>query len=306
MRIVKSTMRILHIWDQGAVACKLAKYQRLQGHESTVITPSGYYKYGVSNFYSDYIFAITLEDFVDKCIEESEAADIIHIHSRIDILFKLREKFGRTKKIILHYHGTDIRGFHGKRKEQAPTRPRLSVIILKLKGVARRVLRKSKHQMHIKAQRLADEVLVSTPDLLRLVEKGIYLPIPVDTDHFKPYLFSKNYLKEALTIDTEVTDIHWALNYCKEHGINSDIEVYDRVKNPVMYADMPDFLRRYKVYVDIRYVNEKILDNLSTTALEALACGLKVLDFQLRYRQGLPEEHDTINVVSRLSSIYTK
>jgi glycosyltransferase involved in cell wall biosynthesis len=305
MRTVKTTMRILHIWDQAAVACKLAKYQRLQGHESTVITPSGYYKYGVNNFYSDYIFAITLENFVDKCIEEAEPADIIHVHSRIDILFKLREKFGRTKKIILQYHGSDIRGFR-KPKELAPMRTRLSGLILKSKGVARRILRKSKQQMNIKAQRLADEVLVSTPDLLRLVAKGIYLPIPVDTDHFKPYLSSKNYQKEALTINTEVTDIKWALNYCKEHGINPNIEVYDRVKNPKMYADMPNLLTRYKVYVDIRYVNEKILENLSTTALEALACGLKVLDYQLKYRQGLPEEHEPINVVSRLSSIYTK
>ena len=42
--------------------------------------------------------------------------------------------------------------------------------------------------MHIKAQRMADTVIVSTPDLLQLVAKGIHLPNPVDTDHFKPRL----------------------------------------------------------------------------------------------------------------------
>jgi glycosyltransferase involved in cell wall biosynthesis len=153
---------------------------------------------------------------------------------------------------------------------------------------------------------MADAVIVSTPDLLELVPKGIHLPNPVDTDHFKPDSISKNEQKEALTIDTEVTDIQWTLDYCKRHNIPLNIEVYNRIKDPIIYKDMPDFLRRYKIYVDIRYVNKNILQNLSKTALEALACGLKVLDYQLKYHQGLPREHDPINVISRLSTIYSQ
>jgi hypothetical protein len=160
--------------------------------------------------------------------------------------------------------------------------------------------------MHIKAQRMADTVIVSTPDLLHVVAKGIHLPNPVDTDHFKPDSISKNEQKEALTIDTEVTDIQWALDYCKRHNISLNIEVYNRIKDPIVYKDMPEFLRRYKTYVDIRFVNKTILQNLSKTALEALACGLKVLDYQLKYRQGLPREHDPINVTSQLSNIYSQ
>jgi hypothetical protein len=71
-----------------------------------------------------------------------------------------------------------------------------------------------------------------------------------------------------------------------------------------MYADIPDLLRAYRTYVDIRYVNDTVLKNLSSTALQALASGLRVLDFNLQFRQGLPPEHDAVNVVSQLSGIY--
>jgi glycosyltransferase involved in cell wall biosynthesis len=299
-------MHILHVWDQAGVAYTLAKYQQqLQGHEAKVIMIGDHNKYGLIEFYKQYILNVALEEFTEKCIEKAKSADIIHIHSRIDILLKLRKKFGRSKKIILHYHGTDIRGL---KKQKLPHRSQISDLairsIMMYRGLRDKVL--FRKRMHINAQRMADTVIVSTPDLLQLVAKGIYLSNPVDTDHFKPDSLLKNEQKEALTIDTEVTDIQLALDYCKMHNISLNIEVYNRIKAPIIYKDMPDFLRRYKIYVDIRYVNENILENLSKTALEALACGLKVLDYQLKYRQGLPREHDPINVISRLSTIYSQ
>jgi glycosyltransferase involved in cell wall biosynthesis len=298
-------MHILHVWDQAGVAYTLAKYQELQGHEAKVIMIGDHNKYGLIEFYKQYILNVALEEFTEKCIEKAKSADIIHIHSRIDILLKLRKKFGRSKKIILHYHGTDIRGL---KKQKLPHRSQISDLairsIMMYRGLRDKVL--FKKRMHINAQRVADTVIVSTPDLLQLVAKGIYLSNPVDTDHFKPDSLLKNEQKEALTIDTEVTDIQWALDYCKMHNISLNIEVYNRIKAPIIYKDMPDFLRRYKIYVDIRYVDKTILQNLSKTALEALACGLKVLDYKLKYRQGLPREHDPINVISRLSTIYSQ
>ena len=54
-----------------------------------------------------------------------------------------------------------------------------------------------------------------------------------------------------------------ALNHCKKHNIDLDIEVYDRTKYPVMYEDMPRFLKKYKLYVDIRFVEGKILNHLA-------------------------------------------
>ncbi len=39
------------------------------------------------------------------------------------MVFKMREKYGNSKKIILQYHGTDIRGI---KKQKLPHRSKLS------------------------------------------------------------------------------------------------------------------------------------------------------------------------------------
>jgi hypothetical protein len=158
---------------------------------------------------------------------------------------------------------------------------------------------------HIRAQKLADAVCVSTPDLLPLVRSGIHIPIPIDTEHFSPKNNSKGKLKDAFTINSEVTNIQRALDLCKKNQINLNIEVIDRTKNPILYADIPDFIRGYRTYVDIRYVNDIVLENLSSTALQSLACGLSVLDYKLQFRRGLPSEHNAENVASQLSKIYS-
>lgn len=160
------------------------------------------------------------------------------------MLFKLRKKFGRTKKIILHYHGTDIRGL---RKQKLPHRSRLSDLAISLIFTYRRIrnnLLDKNRRMDRKAQMLADVVIVSTPDLLQNTIKGsIYLPNPVDTDHFSPDKISTNTKKQALIIDTEVTDTQWVLDYCKKHNICLDIEVYNRINSPIMYKNMPSLLK---------------------------------------------------------------
>ena len=164
-----------------------------------------------------------------------------------------------------------------------------------------------KKRIHSKAQRLADAVIVSTPDLLPLVSNAIFLPNPIDTDHFTPdkVSFPKVETPQALTVNTEAIDIQMTLSYCKKNNVSLDIEVYNRIRDPIMYGDMPAFLKKYEVYVDVRFVDGKILENLSKTALEALACGLDVLDYKLDRRHGLPEEYNPVNVTSHLETIYS-
>ena len=112
-------MRILHIWDQAGVAFVLAKYQRLQGHNSKAIMVREYDKYGIGKFYNQYAIDATLQDFGQKSLDEAHSADILHVHSRSDMVFKFRKEFGNSKKIILQYHGTDIRGI---KKQKLPHR----------------------------------------------------------------------------------------------------------------------------------------------------------------------------------------
>jgi len=149
-------------------------------------------------------------------------------------------------------------------------------------------------------------VLVSTPDLLTLVYKGEYISIPVDLLHFRPDKPLKEKFRKALTINTEAIDIQLAISYCKKNGVDLDIEIYDRIRSPILYADMPSFLKKYEVYVDIRFVKETLLANLSSTALQALACDLSVLDFRLNYLKTLPIEHDPMRIASELFSIYQR
>lgn len=295
-------MRILHLWDQAGVAFVLAKYQRLLGYDSKTIMVREFDKYGIGKFYNEYIDHTTKEEFIQRSLEEARYADVLHVHSRSDMVVKLRKYFGKSKKIILQYHGSDFRGI---KKQKLPHRSKLSD--LAVRGIfAYRRMRDKILRIQLNAQRMADAVIVSTPDLLPLVSNAIYIPNPVDTDHFTPHVTRKENKKNAVTFKTEVTDAQWLLDHCKYNNIRLDIEVYDRSKTPIMHANMPEFLRQYAVYVDIKYVNEQVLQALSKTALEALACGLMVLDFKLDRRHGLPQEYTPMNVVSRLETIYSR
>ena len=291
-------MRIVHILDAAGVACIYSKYQQMQGHDAKVIWNKDVAdKYGIYDFYKEYLISLPYEKFTQTCLIEGETADVIHVHGFIDILFGLRKKFNRDKKIILHYHGTDIRGL---KKQVLPHRSLLSDTAIRIKMLYRKKIG------HSRAQKLADAVCVSTPDLLPLVSNGIHVPIPIDTKHFSPKSNPNGKLKEAFTINSEVTNIQRALDLCKKNNINLNIEVVDRTKNAIRYADIPDFIRGYNTYVDIRYVNDIVLENLSSTALQSLACGLSVLDYKLEFRRGLPKEHDAVNVASQLSKIYSE
>jgi hypothetical protein len=167
---------------------------------------------------------------------------------------------------------------------------------------------KSLQTVRTESQKLADEILVSTPDLLSLLPNAKYLPNPVDLDHFsKDNDAALDKINDnALTIKTPTGNTEKSLQYCKENNINLKIDVFDRTKTPLLHEQIPNLLKKYKVYVDIRIVNDKILESLSKTALESLACGLKVLNYKLEYLDKLPEMHNPVNVVNQLEYIYNK
>ena len=291
---------MLHIWDQAGVAFILAKFQQANGNESKVIRIKNADKYGIDEFYKEYGLFVAPEELIYKSIEEARKADIIHIHSLPEMVINIRKIYGGSKIIILHYHGTDIRGFS---KDNLRTFNLGN--ILKPKIIVKKI---KKRRLHIKAQRLADRVIVSTPDLIQLVKGSVFLPNPIDTDHFNNKKLTKERsvdISKGVIVNSEVTNIELAMNYFEHMKIDLNIDIYDRTKNPIYYKDVPNFLKKYDVYVDLRFVNRKLLKNLSKTALEALACGLRVLNYKLEYMNNLPSEHCPTNVVTILSSIYS-
>jgi hypothetical protein len=301
----------LHIHDQAGVACILAKYQRMNDIKSKVLSSNKIDKYGILKFYKDYVDLVDRANFVEYCISEAKNADIIHIHSVEELVIKIRKAFGNSKKIILHYHGTDIRGLKNKNNQNVltiqNTKNRAKSFAAKVKNRLRLIQMGYYKPLQTESQKLANQILVSTPDLLLLLPHAKYLPNPVDVEHFSKDNTNHNKVNNnALTIKTTSGDIQKTLLYCNENNINLKIDVLDRTKTPILYEEIPNYLKKYDVYVDIRIVNDKILENLSKTALESLACGLKVLNYKLEYVYRLPDIHNPINVTNELKNIYNK
>jgi hypothetical protein len=291
-------VKITHISDVAGIGSTLTKYQRLSGDEANLFARSNLNdKYGIYDFYRSSITYCPDAEFITRCIRDATTSEVIHIHGSIYMLTKMRAHFGPRKKIILHYHGTDLRG---RKKTLLPTRSIIRDPINYVKFLYRRIFN---NHLHSQAQKRSDAVLVSTKDLLTLVPTAVHSPTPVDTEHFTPDNLSK-YNEDNLMITNEVTDAQKALDYCSKNRIQIPIDVYDRTKNPILYTDMPKFLKRYGTYMDVRFINGNLVDALSATGLQALACGLKVLDYRLKYLTSLPKEHYAPMVVSFLRKIY--
>lgn len=301
-------MNILHIWDQAGVACIFAKYQNRLGHKSKVIriiNDKNPDKYGIYQFYNEFMITVCDEkEFLARCLKESESADVIHVHSQFGMVVKLRQKFGMKKIIVLEYLGTDIRGLDrlDDKKKYTETIPYLlyqsAICKIRKKSLPKKIY-------HIVSQLLSDQVLVGTPDLLAYVNNAKYIPLPLDTEHFN----AKNkefQTKDSLTFNTETSNIAQTIQYCKDNNVNLDLEIHDRTSSPISYNDMPSFLKKYKKYIDIRFVNKLLLKNLSTTAIQALGCGLKVLDYNLNWIDTIPNENIPENIIPKLFSLYNK
>jgi hypothetical protein len=304
-------MKILHIHDQAGVACILTKYQRINGLESKVVSLNEIDKFGILKFYKDYVDIIDRANFVEYCLAEAKSADIIHIHSMEELIIKIRKAFGNSKKIILHYHGSDIRGFKNLQPQNSYTiqniKDKTNIIKHKIRNRLWLIKRGYYKSLRTECQKLANEIVLATPDLLSILPQAKYLPNPVDVEHFsKDNVYNNKFNKKALTIKTENADSEKALQYCKENNVDLDIDVFDRTKAQLSYEEMPNLLKKYSLYIDIRIDNGKILENFSKTALESLSCGLEVLNYKLEYIERLPEKHHPVNVTNELKNIYNK
>lgn len=128
----------------------------------------------------------------------------------------------------------------------------------------------------------AERVLFSTSDLESFVPEGsVYLPVVVGDQFFDMGL--------KRTVDFAFRRL-WYEN-CRKSGAF--------VFWGFPYCFMPFFLNRVDVFVD-----RASICSLSKTALEALACGCKVLDFNDELVVGLRSEHRVSNVVKLLVGVY--
>lgn len=262
-------MKILHIWNIAGVGSIIAKYMdKYYGTSSWVIMRKLFDKFGLT-IYGE-LWDCGAKTFTLKALLKARKFDIIHIHGFDRILPYLRVLYS-NKPLIMHYHGSDIRGHWQLRK---------------------------------KYYRKADAILVSTSDLLENAPENVqYLPNPVDTEIF----YRKHpsiYPKTAFHFGYRADDV--ASQYAKRYGLK--LVIHNRTQTPIPYIQLADVLCDYDYYIDVKRSKDGILlgsgTSLSKVGLESLACGLKVIRWDGELVETLPKEHDPIEVIKKLFNIY--
>lgn len=228
-----------------------------------------------------------------------------------DLIVTLRHPYGFPYETIVEGGGTkflrrimsisqgyDIVHVHGLLY-------RFCVDIFALKMLKRRVimhfhgseLRQGHNLLSVRlAQRASDRILVSTPDLLSFAALADWLPNPIDpifrvlrtqVRKGRALYFRKEYEadKEKLVKDK-----------CDEMGLELTIP-----NGFIPYCEMPYFLNQFEVFFD-RFV----IPSLSKTALEALACGCKVISWNgpILNPRKIIRQHELDFVVKKLTQKY--
>jgi len=269
---------VLFIWDIAGIASMLAKGMTAAGLNCSCMMRKAFDKGRISEFYGALLHDGSGKTFIEAAKKASSKARILHF-SYLDS-FSVKGSPNKSpllplfsspsKKLIMHYHGSDIRG-RGKEKRQyyAP----------------------------------ADIVLVSTRDLLDEVPAATWLPRPVDTDHFKPLSVVKK-RRSAIFVNVAPMWLRTAKQFCRSRDLT--LTIVDRKSGYwIPYQQYPRFLNRFEYFLDFKGQKE-----LSKNALEALACGLKVVhadrEGEVTFHSKLPEINRLKNVLKRYSDIVSR
>ncbi len=267
--------RVVHYWNICGIGGLLARYlDRDFPYESVVVDRGHANRFG-HNDERTLVWENRAVVWLARCLWHSRNFDIIHVHSGVQwlLLFRL---FNPGKKIVIHLHGTKIRG----RWDQEP------------------------------GLKFADQIIVSTPDLLEGSPEGTqYLPNPVDERLIE---IIKKGMKGIEKIPMAIHCDRYAKDEAIEYAKRFDLEevIHDRDKVPLPHAAFLSMIAQYTHYIDVKrdfpghIAESKILQAHSMTGLEALALGLNVIDWGGRICKGQPREHRSFNVASKLNEIY--
>ena len=202
--------------------------------------------------------------FFARALWMSRSADLVHVHSLDRVVPWLRRLY--SKPVVMHYHGTDIEG-RWREKEGRWGR--------------------------------AQYIAVSTPNLLEgAPPRAVYIPNPVDTDLFRPIPGVRDpnsAVSFRYGMDAEAEAV------AKKHGLN--LVMLERWS--VRYDQMPQTLSKFAYYIDMRKPPDRMVArSVGKAALEALATGCKVIDWEGRVIESFPAEHDAKSVAARWNEIY--
>ncbi|MHC4573381.1 MAG: glycosyltransferase family protein [Planctomycetota bacterium] len=267
-------MKIIHLWNTAGVGGLIARYMdRMKGTDSIVYMWDKWDPYHQA---TEKVQIYSKKGPLGKAqtvglIAKCRGYDIIHNHGIHGLTPWLR-LFHPGKRIILHYHGTRIR---------------------------------DKWPQFRKFWKYADEIIVSTPDLLEGAPCGVlYIPNLVDWDII-------NRVKRAEKWGQALTVSRWADDEAREiartHGL--ELDIHDREANPVRHGGFLGFMAGYTHYIDIKRdfpPDGNILRAHSLTGLEAMALGLTVYNWEGVETDVNIELHRPDNVIPILWELYNE
>lgn len=268
--------RVIHVWNTAGIGGLLARYlDRHYDYESVAISRASHDPFDLATE-KTLVWNMRARPWVLRCLWKARNYDIIHLHSGIQWLPVYRRAFPE-KKIVLHLHGTKIRGKWDE---------------VDLSN--------------------ADMVLVSTRDLLEGSPDGTrWLPNPVDED----LIFKV--LNETVETPMKGHAFHvdrWAFKEALEYANQNDVELvtFNRDYQSLPHSDFLRLVSLYEYYIDVKrgfpgHEKEegKILEAMSLTGLEALALGCKVIDWKGEVHEGLPDIHRSEKVAQLLHEFYS-
>jgi len=266
---INKIIKVLHIWNCAGVAGYLAYFMKKYHDVNSVVmmrTIQDPYKLS-TEFVKN--LDCNFKEFVARCWLKGLRYDIIHIHSE-DKMLKI---FKRTlpykkKKIIMHYHGLNIRNVWDEKKDR---------------------------------WKYADKIIVATPDLLEGSPEGTeYLPNVINERLCNLYKSNKKYSGSSFHVYQEANVT--ALEYANKHNLRFNVHHPNRY--PLNHSEFLKQLSMYEYYIDVKRREGNILEAMSLTGLEALFMGVKVIRWDGKRLDSFPLEHSSVSVCELLNRIY--
>ena len=232
--------------------------------ESRVVARKKYDRVGLTTFGKAYDDGAA--EFLARCLLAARGSDIVHVYSWDRVVPWLKLLYPE-KPVVLYYVGTDILSAWEKK------RPRWS---------------------------RADKVAYSTINLaLGAPEKALHISAPIDTDLFYPRdvqrrpgaALARRYGTDEET-EAIARDRFLSLQWIDTWG--------------VPHSELPDLFSSVEYFIDLRRPegHSKPVTSVGKAALEALACGCKVITASGETLESLPPENRPEVVAERWHKLY--
>jgi hypothetical protein len=231
-------LRVLILWNTGGSLAEVCDWLNKNGHESVIIMRSGYDKYGHTSRIEGSVMVDTARDFYNTCIKYLKEWNPTHIHVSTTIrALVLARHYQKRTPIVFEYHGGDIRS----RKKPHPE------------------------------VSLADIIAVSTEDLLKYGDIWLDRPIPSWFEYKGGRVLGTALMTYHPNYHQDQREV--AMKWCEERGL--ELTIVDRsVDAPIPYHEMPAFLSKFEYFLEFKGFRDI---SLSKNAIEAIACGCKVV-----------------------------